>query len=134
MKRYSRARDSDGFIVFGALIMIVGSIVAAVLIGKLVDHGRRPAPAEPLPRALRYAAEPAQVRFGALVTRRHSAGDAIWVWDGGAGEVVVFESAASNRIVGFLPAEALLDDAPAPSARAGRRSGGRLLPPDTPSR
>jgi len=134
MKRLNGARGSDGFVVFGALIMIVGSVVAAVLIGKLVDHSRRPPPGEPLPRVARYAAEPAQVRFGALVTRRHFAGDVIWVWDGGSGEVAVFESAVSNRIVGFLPVEALLDQAPASPTKAGRWSPPGLSRPVVPAR
>lgn len=104
---------------FGALLLIVGTMVGAVLLGMLIDRARRPPPAPPVPREAHYATEPLEVRFGALVTARHRPGDILWVRIREDGSATVFESARGNRIIGFVDASVLApgDERPAPSSR-----------------
>jgi hypothetical protein len=99
--RLGAAGGTEGFVVFGALLFIVGSITAMVLIGAVMNRRYEPPPADPVPREVRYAAEPLEIRFGAIVTRRLDAGDPLFVRCRGDGEAAVFESAHSNRIIGF---------------------------------
>ncbi|CAN5633610.1 hypothetical protein BH23GEM8_BH23GEM8_04260 [soil metagenome] len=45
---------------------------------------------------------PLEIRYGALVTDRVAAGEAIWFRPVGDGKVAVFAGAESSRVVGFV--------------------------------
>jgi hypothetical protein len=112
------ARERGGFVVFGMLLAIVGTLTAAVLIGIALERARRGPPPTPVPRELRYAARPLEVRFGALTAARIPEGGAVWVGAPVDGRVVVFQGEESNRIIGYVLDVDLMADAP-PRASPG---------------
>jgi hypothetical protein len=104
---FGRVAGREGFVVFGIIIGIVATITGAVLLGMLIDRAKQQPPAPPEPREVRYATAPLEIRFGALVAARVAPGQPLWVRGRGDGELLVFESARSNRIIGFVADEDL---------------------------
>jgi hypothetical protein len=94
--------DTGGFIVLGLLIAITGALVAGVLIGKVVHASRYPYEVPLGVREVIRVSAPLEIRYGALVTGRVAAGEAIWFRSLGDGRVAVFAGAESSRIVGFV--------------------------------
>jgi hypothetical protein len=95
-------RQSGGFIVLGLLIAITGAMVAGVLIGKIVHASRYPYVVPLGSREMVRLSDPLEVRYGALVTARVSAGEVVWIRPVGDGKVAVFAGAESSRVVGFV--------------------------------
>ena len=94
--------SSDGFIVLGLLIVIVGAVVTGVMIGKIV-HGARYHHEVPLGhRELRVATRSVEVRYGSLVTARLDSRQSAWVRAVGDGRLAVFHDRDSPRVVGFV--------------------------------
>lgn len=102
-------RGRNGFVVFGLLLAIVGTITAAVLIGVFLERAQRGPPPPSVPRELRHAARPLEVRFGALTAARVPQGRPLWVGQAVEGRVVVFENERSNRIIGYVSESDLLE-------------------------
>jgi hypothetical protein len=97
----ARVNSRAGFVVFGIILAITGTIIALIVIGILWDRAHQAPPPPPLPRELRYADQPLEIRFGALTTHRVGEGEALWVSEAGGGQVAVFETEESNRIIGY---------------------------------
>jgi len=104
----SRASDSRGFVVLGALILVVGIMVAAVLLGKLIRYQYPDAyiPATQQ-HELRYAVAPVELHDGERVTSRLAPGDSVWTSQLENGDVAVFAHPTSTELVGFAPPSAL---------------------------
>ncbi len=101
---------------FGALVLVVVVVVAAVLLGKVVRykypdtyHARFEE------RQLRYAVVPLEVRDGARVTARLAPRDSVWVFGMENGDVVVFRGPEGDAVLGFAPAAGLSPVRPAPA-------------------
>jgi hypothetical protein len=101
------AASSDGVIVLGLLIVIVGMVVTGVLIGKVVHASRYPYEVPLGERELRHSTVPVEVRYGALVTRRIAPDEAIWVRSLEGDRLAVFEAEGSARVIGFVSERAL---------------------------
>ncbi|MDP9347809.1 MAG: hypothetical protein M3P24_01470 [Gemmatimonadota bacterium] len=110
--RSSPLEDSRGFIVFGALVMIVVVVVAAVLLGKVVRYQYPPPYIDPDPPQLLYLDADAEVRQGSGVTRRLRRGDSVWVAQLQNGDVAVFADGAGGEVLGFVPGPALSPSRP----------------------
>lgn len=112
--RSRAAGDTRGFVVFGALLLVVVAVVAAVLLGKVVRR-RYPDthPATFAERRLRYAAVPTEIRDGGRVAARLAPGDSVWVHTLENGEVVVFRGREGGAVLGFAPGGALSPVRPA---------------------
>ena len=110
------AGNTQGIVVFGALILVVVVVVAAVLLGKVVRyeypdtyHARFEQ------RQLRYVVAPLEVRDGARVTARLAPRDSVWVHSMENGDVVVFRGREGDAVLGFAPAAGLSPVRPAPA-------------------
>jgi len=95
-------------VVLGLLILIVGTVVTGVLIGKVMYASQYRYEVPLGHRELWVAAEPVDVRYGALVTDRLLATEAVWVRPVGEGRLAVFESRESPRVTGFVAASQLV--------------------------
>jgi hypothetical protein len=95
-------RQSGGFIVLGLLIAITGAMIAGVLIGKVVHASRFPYEVPLGSREMVRVSDSLEIRYGALVTGRVGAGDAVWIRPVGDGLVAVFAGAESSRVIGFV--------------------------------
>lgn len=104
----ARVSDRGGFVVLGALILVVAVMVAAVLIGKLVRYQYPDAyiPATQQ-HERRYALLGVEVRDGERVARRLARGDSVWVSQLENGDLAVFAHPTSTELVGFAPSSAL---------------------------
>lgn len=109
-----RAAGTRGFVVFGALVLVVAAVVAAVLLGKLVRY-RYPDthPARFEQRQLRYAAAPVEVHEGGRVTARLAPGDSAWTHTLESGDVVVFRGREGGAVLGIAPRGSLSPVRPA---------------------
>jgi hypothetical protein len=77
-------------------------MVAGVLIGKVVHASGYPY-SDPLgARDVVLVSHALEIRYGALVTGRVAAGDAVWFRPVGDGRFAVFAGAESSRVVGFV--------------------------------
>lgn len=112
--RSRRAGDTRGFVVFGALVLVVVVVVAAVLLGKVVRY-RYPDthPATFEQRQLRYAVAPVEVRDGGRVTAWLAPGDSAWTHTLENGDVVVFRGREGGAVLGFAPRGSLSPVRPA---------------------
>ncbi|MEW5926866.1 MAG: hypothetical protein AB1941_05250 [Gemmatimonadota bacterium] len=110
------AGNTQGFVVFGALVLVVVVVVAAVLLGKVVRYEYPDThPARFEDRRLRHVAEPAEVRDGERVAARLAPGDSVWTHSMENGDVVVFRGREGDAVLGFAPASSL---SPVGQARA----------------
>jgi hypothetical protein len=110
------AGNTQGVVVFGALVLIVVVVVAAVLLGKVVRY-RYPDTyhARFEQRQLRYAVVPLEIRDGSRVTARLAPRDSVWVHSMENGDVVVFRGREGEAVLGFAPAAGLSPVRPAPA-------------------
>lgn len=108
------AGNTQGFVVFGALVLVVVVVVAAVLLGKVVRY-RYPDthPARFEQRQLRYAVAPLEIHDGGRVTARLAPSDSVWVHSMENGDVVVFRGREGDAVLGFAPAGGLSPVRPA---------------------
>lgn len=110
------AGNTQGFVVFGALVLVVVVVVAAVLLGKVVRYEYPDThPARFEDRRLRYVAEPVEVRDGGRVAARLAPGDSVWTHSMENGDVVVFRGREGDAVLGFAPASSLAPVKPAPA-------------------
>ena len=109
------AGNTRGFVVFGALVLVVVVVLAAVLLGKVVRY-RHPDTyhAGFEQRQLRYAVAPLEVRDGERVTARLAPRDSVWVHGMENGDVVVFRGREGDAVLGFAPPSGLSPVRPAP--------------------
>lgn len=100
--------------VLGALILVVGIMVLAVLLGKLVRY-QYPDAYVPATQQheLRYATALVEVRDGGRVAGRLAPGDSVWTSQLENGDVAVFPHSVSTELVGFVPSSALSVTRPA---------------------
>jgi hypothetical protein len=96
-------KDQSGIVILGPLIVFVVIFSTMILIGMIINRADQPPADPPLPREIRYAAAPLEVRFGGRITARREPGEELWVRLDEEGEATVYESEESNVIIGFVP-------------------------------
>lgn|GEM_PF-3579715 len=108
--------DSQGFVVFGALVLVVVVVVAAVLLGKVFRYRYPDTHAARFEqRQLRYVVAPVEVRDEKGAATRLEPGDSVWVHLLVSGDVVVFRDREGDGVLGFAPTSALSPVRPAPA-------------------
>ena len=118
VRRGRVAGDTRGFVVFGALVLVVVVVVVvgAVLLGKVVRYEYPDThPARFEDRQLRYVAEPAEILDGGRVAARLAPGDSVWTHGMENGDVVVFRGREGDAVLGFAPVGSLSPVKPAPA-------------------
>lgn len=116
LPRHRVAGNTQGFVVFGALILVVVVMVAAVLLGKVVRYEYPDTyPARFEHRQLRYATAPVEIHDGERVTARLAPSDSVWAHNLENGEMVVFREREGDAVLGFAPAGSLSAVRPSPA-------------------
>lgn len=101
-----RPGDERGFIVFGALVLIVVVVVTAVLLGKVVRYQYPDSYIDPRRTERRHLVSDAEIHDAGQVVRRLRRGDSVWVSQLDNGDVAVFDE-PGKRVIGFVSGLAL---------------------------
>lgn len=109
--RPSRARDEGGFIILGALILIVVALVVGVSLGKVFRVQYPDSYVEQ--RAQRqYVITDTELQLGGRSIAKLRRGEAVWATRLENGDVAISTDAGAQKILGFVGAFALSNVAP----------------------
>lgn len=109
--RSSRASDEGGFIILGAIVLIVVVLVVGVLLGKVFRVQYPDSYIESRARK-HWVVDDTELRMGGRSVARLRPGDAVWATRLENGDVAVSSDSTGQKIVGFVGAYTL-SDAPA---------------------
>jgi hypothetical protein len=107
----SRTRDEGGFIILGAIVLVLVLLVVGVSLGKVVRVQYPDSYIEQ--RAQRqYVLTDTELRLGGQAVARLRRGDVVWATRLENGDVVISSDADGRKVVGFVGAFALSNVAP----------------------
>ena len=108
--RPSHVRDEGGFIILGAIVLVLVVLVVGVLLGK-VFRVQYPDSYIESRVVKQWVLTDTEVRMGDRPVTRLRAGEAVWATRLENGDVAVPADSSGRKIVAFIGAHAL-DDAP----------------------
>ncbi|HEX8359010.1 MAG TPA: hypothetical protein VF613_02755 [Longimicrobium sp.] len=102
----SKLKDERGFIIFGALILIVVLLVVGVLLGKVL---RRQYPDSYIETtaARHWVVSDADMEMGGRKVARLQRGDSVWATRLENGDVAITSDRAGQKVMGFVGSAAL---------------------------
>ncbi len=106
-----RARNEGGFIILGALILIVLLLVVGVSLGK-VFRVQYPDSYVEARAERRFVLTDTELQFGGKSVAKLRRGDTVWATRLENGDVAISSDAGARRIIGFVGAFALSSAAP----------------------
>ncbi|CAA9346731.1 MAG: hypothetical protein AVDCRST_MAG68-3965 [uncultured Gemmatimonadetes bacterium] len=102
----NKLRDEGGFIIFGALILIVVLLVVGVLLGKVLRK-QYPDSYIEATAARHWLVTDAEMEMGGRTVGRLRQGDSVWATRLENGDVAITTDRAGRKVVGFVGSAAL---------------------------
>jgi len=100
------SKDEGGFIIFGALILIVVLLVVGVLLGKVLRK-QYPDSYIEATAARHWVVSDTDMQMGGRTVGRLRQGDSVWATRLENGDVAVTSDRAGQKVVGFVGSAAL---------------------------
>jgi hypothetical protein len=106
-----RTRDEGGFIILGAIVLVLVLLVVGVALGKVLRVQYPDSYVEQ--RAVRqWVVTDTDLQLGGRLVARLRRGDAVWATRLENGDVAISSDAGGQKVVGFVGAYALTNVAP----------------------
>ena len=102
----SRVKDERGFIIFGALILIVVLLVVGVMLGKVLRKQYPDSYVEST-ATRHWVVTDAELQLGGRTVGRLQRGDSVWATRLENGDVAVTADRAGQKLVGFVGSDAI---------------------------
>ena len=102
----SRLKDERGFIIFGALILIVVLLVVGVLLGKVL-RVQYPDSYIESTATRHWLVSDAELQLGGRTVGRLQRGDSVWATRLENGDVAITADRAGQKLVGFVGSAAI---------------------------